>query len=670
MGETQNTCGLCSRWMQPECPYLKDAQEKIIKPSDTACDAFEMASGTPSGGRVSQADKLILYCLAQKPELFHDQTKTTYARISQSSVNVTLPIRSKSFKAWLANLLWQAEAKAPGTEALYGAINILEAKALFEGKEYYLYNRVAPAEDGIWIDMADDKWRAIKVTAEGWSIVGEPPILFKRYSHQQPLVEPKANGDPTKFLDFVNIADEDEYTRLTTLVAIISYLIPGIPHPILTLYGIQGSGKSCLFKLVRRLIDPSAVEVLTLQRDERERVQQLDHHWCAFYDNVGALPSWMSDTLCRAATGGGFTKRELYSDDHDIIYNFKRCVGINGINIAAQRGDLLDRILLVGLKAIPQEKRRTEEELFTEFENSRAEILGGFLNTLVEAFRIYPTINPKKLFRMADFTRWGCAITKALGRDPEEFIEAYDSKVKAQIEEAAHASPVATVLIDFMETFEKEWDGTPSQLFTTLLNHAKELGISAHQKAWPKAPHVLVRQLNELAPSLKQLGWEVVTGVWSGSTRRIIVNSVGSVGTVGKDAQSNDATDATNAISPTSSREISVQEAIVTELPSSEGVKAPVSTLKSDGVDVEKPLDTPQQLGNLSNLVTNPSAQEAIEYALSQMAKRLPDKSTESDFVHDLQFKGLSEEEAEKLLDKLTSEGPLSYDGDGWLVKR
>jgi len=304
-----------------------------------------------------------------------------------------------------------------------------------------------------------------------------------------------------------------------------------IPHVIIVLYGIQGSGKTMLFKLVRRLIDPSAVEVLTLPRDERERVQQLDHHWCAFYDNVTRLPAWTSDTLCRAATGGGFTKRELYTNDQDIIYNFKRCVGLNGINIAAQRGDLLDRSLLVGLRDIPKKKRRTEKQILAEFEECKAEIFGGFLDTLVKAIQLYPSVNPKGLFRMADFTRWGCAIAMALGKAQEDFINAYETKVKMQIEEAALASPVATVLINLMESLEK-WDGTPSQLYMALLNNAKQLGISARQKAWPKAPHVLVRQLNELAPSLKLLGWEVVTGIKSGSTRRILINSVLSVPSV------------------------------------------------------------------------------------------------------------------------------------------
>lgn len=511
-------------------PYIAEAKAPIIEESSSLEDKLEkLKEDIGEAKNVSQADKLIKLCLLHNPVLFQDQHQTAYVKTQQSSIHVNLKIRSKFFKSWLANLLWQYEEKAPGTEALYSAINVLESKARYEGEKHTLYNRVAPAEDGFWLDMVDERWRAIKVTADGWHIVDDPPILFKRFSHQKPLTTPLPGGDPWRLLDFINLDKKDMDTRLTLLCAAISCLIPSIPHPIIVTYGIQGSGKTWLFRLIRSIVDPSIMEVLTLPRNERERVQQLDHHWCAFYDNVTKLPPWMSDTLCRAATGGGFSKRELYTDDSDITYSFKRCVGLNGINIAAQRGDLLDRSLLIGLQDIPRTKRRTEKQLLAEFEECKAEILGGFLDTLVKAIRIYPSVKPKRLFRMADFTRWGCAIAIALGHTEQDFIDAYETKVKMQIEEAALSSPVATVLIDLMEKVGN-WDTTPAQLWRALVNNAKELGLSIRQKAWPKAPNALVRQLNELTPSLKALGWEVVTGVKAGQgkdrTRRILINSV------------------------------------------------------------------------------------------------------------------------------------------------
>jgi hypothetical protein len=568
------TCGDCAYWRTPKCNFAAD--QAILRKGDSACSEFhEKQIPKKQEAKDNQADRLMSLCLSQKVELFHDQHKTAYVRVWQAGANVIMPVRSRQFKSWLANLMWQTQQKVPGTEGLNSAINVLQGKALIEGKQYTLYNRVAPAEDGLWIDMTDDKWRAIKVDAQGWRIVNAPPILFRRYAHQLPLTEPQRGGDPWKLLNYFNIHKDDKETRLPLLCVCASYFIPSIPHPILTAYGPQGSAKTWLFRFVRRVFDPSSIEVLSMPWDERERVQQLEHHWLPFYDNITSLPTWISDSLCRAATGGGFSKRELYSDDDDVIYNFKRCVGLNGINIAAQRGDLLDRVFLVGLEHIPNENRKTEEELVTDFEKEKASILGGFLDTLAKAMQLYPTINLSGLFRMADFTRWGCAIAKALGKTEEEFVTAYESKVKSQIEEAAHASPVATVLIDLMEQ-RREWKGTPSDLFKTLMEHAKSLEISTRQRTWPKAPHVLVRQLNELSPSLKSLGWEVVCAR-TGTTRRIEINSVTSVTPEKSESDGNDASDGGDAISTSSLVDLASRTRELTRLITDFGVETCVA---------------------------------------------------------------------------------------------
>jgi hypothetical protein len=473
---------------------------------------------------------MVKLAIESSTELFHDDSRNCYAKITHSDATSILRIRSKGFKIWLSKLLWEAKNKAPSSEALNSAINVLESKALFEGAQHKLYNRVAPDPDGdgIWIDMCNDKWQAIKVTAEDWQIVDKPPVLFRRYSHQQPLVTPTRGGDPNLFFRFVNLAEDNEDTRILLIITVIHFLIPEIPHVILTLYGIQGAAKTTLLKLIRELIDPSSLGVLSIPRDEREMVQQLSHNWCAFYDNVGMLSWWQSDSLCRATTGGGFSKRELYSDDDDVIYNFYRCIGLNGINIAAQRPDLLDRCLLMGLKHIPKDKRKTEKTLWREFNKVKGEILGGFLDTLSKAIKNYPTINLEQLYRMADFTKWGCAISKALGIAQKKFLSAYDASVESQIEEAAHSSPVAEVIPKFMDG-RLEWEGSPSELYSKLLETAKEMGVSVRQKAWPKAPNSLVRSINELVPALKQLGYEVETKRRSGGARLVRINTVTTV---------------------------------------------------------------------------------------------------------------------------------------------
>jgi len=62
---------------------------------------------------------------------------------------------------------------------------------------------------------------------------------------------------------------------------------------------------------------------------------------------VSSINEEVSDLLCRAVTGAGYSKRALCTDDSDIIYKFKRFIAVNGINLATTRADFLDRSIII-----------------------------------------------------------------------------------------------------------------------------------------------------------------------------------------------------------------------------------------------------------------------------------------------------------------------------------
>lgn len=92
--------------------------------------------------------------------------------------------------------------------------------------------------------------------------------------------------------------------------------VPDVPRPILTLHGAQGAGKTAAAKVLRALLDPSAVDAMAFPRDAQELAQVLDHHAIPAFDNLRSIDHASADMLCRAVTGGGISKRELYSDDN------------------------------------------------------------------------------------------------------------------------------------------------------------------------------------------------------------------------------------------------------------------------------------------------------------------------------------------------------------------
>jgi len=502
--------------------------------SSEVLDSTESGDGDGSRNE-SQADRLVALALDECVELFHDDVGETFARVKVRDHSEIWRCKSKDFKRWLASRMWESERKAPNSDAVRAALGVIEAQARFEGPEHELSNRVARHEGAFWYDLSDRQWQAVRITTEGWEIVTDPPILFRRHAHQSPQVAPLPGGVLSELLDFVNLREPSQ--ELLLLVYVVSCLVPDIPHPIPVLHGPQGAAKTTLFRMVRRLIDPSATEALSFPRDSIEMVQQLSHHWAPFYDNVARVPDQTSDALCRAVTGEGFSKRELYSDDEDVIYRFRRCVGLNGINVAAQKPDLLDRCILFGLEPIASGDRKPEDQLWREFEEARPRLIGAIFDALSRSMRIRPSVSLTGLPRMADFALWGCAIAQALGRSPGAFLDAYNENVEVRNEEVLQASPVAACVLALMEN-EETWENAPSVLLAELEQIAERLRISTKAKTWPKGAHILARRLKEVSPNLAAAGIHVETGGRTGKSRRVTIrkrlqNSVTSVTSAG-----------------------------------------------------------------------------------------------------------------------------------------
>ncbi len=452
-----------------------------------------------AAGSSSQASRLAALALGSGIDLFHDARQDGWIAVPIAGHREVWPLRSGSSRRWLARRFWTAEGIAPGSEALAAAMTILEAQAQFEGPTRTLHNRIAWHEGAIWYDLSDPAWRAVRVDPSGWAIVTDPPVLFRRHAHQRPQVEPTRGYSLGDLLDFINVADPG--TQLLVQVYLACALVPEIPHPIPVLHGPQGAAKTTFFRILRRLVDPSVTETLTLPRDLHELVQQLDHHWLALYDNLAILPDWVSDAFCRAVTGEGFSKRRLYTDDEDVILSFRRCCGLNGINIAAHKPDLLDRSLLIGLDAIAPTRRRAEEEFWLAFERARPGLVGAALTALSRALAVFESVQLAESPRMADFARWGCAIARALGRLDREFLDAYAANATRRNQEVLVAHPVAAMVAALMEG-TATWSGTASELLTRLDELAPRYRVDTRARSWPRNPQVLSRRLNEIVPNL------------------------------------------------------------------------------------------------------------------------------------------------------------------------
>lgn len=145
--------------------------------------------------------------------LFKDQYGTAYALIYTLNHNVIMKVESDKFKRYLSKLFYDNESnKIVNVEAINNVIQILQAKAEYEGQTIPLSLRVAwhggdnSSNDGngydkdIYYDLTDDKGRHIKISKEqNWQIINKTPTpLFVRYN-QTAQTEPDRNYEPGKY---------------------------------------------------------------------------------------------------------------------------------------------------------------------------------------------------------------------------------------------------------------------------------------------------------------------------------------------------------------------------------------------------------------------------------------------------------------------------------------
>lgn len=455
--------------------------------------------------RLPKADQLVHLVAEIGVELFHDQRGEPYAVVPQEHGRRILAVQSKEFLRWLSHRAWTKWGTAIASETLANARQVLAGQARFVGQQHVLENRVTCHKDAIWVDL--DGSRAVRVDGNGWAIIPDPPPLFRSFSHQGTLPEPVPGGDPWQLFQCINVADP------TAQLALLCYLVvafrPDIPIAALLIHGMHGSAKTSLLKIIRSLLDPSRIPVRGGVRDLSEYALAAWENRVLFFDNLTNVPDWLSDTLCRTVSGEGWSKRGLYTDEDSVLFEYRRVIGLAGINQVADRPDLLDRALIIHLDPVDPAHRKEERLFLAEFEEMRPQIFGGLLDALSRAIAIEPTLSLPTLPRMADFARWGAAVAAALGRQPTEFLDAYAQNVERQNEAAVDASPVAQTVLRFMAN-KNTWSGTPGELLRVLTETADCLNINTKIREWPKTPSWMARRLREVTPTLHGMNIEVI----------------------------------------------------------------------------------------------------------------------------------------------------------------
>ena len=390
---------------------------------------------------------IVLNSLLSNFELFYTRTQESYATIMINGHQETWALKSAEFQHLLSYHYFQQTGAIPSETRLKKATRTLEGKALFgePSTQRNVHLRIAEYNDCIYLDLANDQWEAIEVSSDGWRIISNPPVKFRRVPSMASLPHPTQGGDINLLRRFINMGSDKNWHLLVAFL--VNTFRPCGPYPVLVIQGQYGAAKSTLTKMIRALTDPNEAPIRPFPRNEEDLFVSAHHGWVLGFDNLSKLSRRESDSLCRLACGTGFATRKRYTNTKESLLSAARSVIVNSIEEVVTHADLLDRSIILHLPTISSTQRRNEKQLWQDFDEVRPLILGALLDAVSIALRDHDRMNLPSLPRMADFARWACAAAPACGWRPEAFLRAYHPE-QTTFDRFIELSPVERAALD------------------------------------------------------------------------------------------------------------------------------------------------------------------------------------------------------------------------------
>ncbi|WP_296591848.1 DUF6371 domain-containing protein [Roseibium sp.] len=490
-------------WTEEQAHALVDGAKRHVDPGRTVNGVAKLQPAKKPRSEKTEKPKQrdTLLAALDGAQLWHSPEKRAYATICVNGHFEHWRVDSSVFQRWAAGQFYRSTGGAPAGQMLSDSLRVLNVRAVEDGPCHTPLMRTGWVDGASWLDLCDDAWRAVKITAHGWEVVENPTVKFIRSETMAALPEPEAGHMLEEFRSYVN-ADDNDYSL------IVAWLVAALwgrakAYPVLALGGEQGSGKTTMARMLRTLVDPSAVPALALPKDERDLfVQAMSGHALSF-DNVSKVDAWFSDAVCRLSTGSGFLTRKLHSDSEPFWFQGSRPVLLNGIPSLTDRADLAERALTVRLLRIDETTRLSEDEFWQEWDKALPGVLGALLDAVSAAARHYDETKLDRSPRMADFARLMTAAESGLGWEAGYFMAAYAANRQATTDQVFESDPVAVAIVKFVTTQHPKngWEGTATELLEALNQIVSD--DMRRSRFWPSKVNAMGNAVDRAAPLLR-----------------------------------------------------------------------------------------------------------------------------------------------------------------------
>ncbi|MGW1347699.1 ATP-binding protein [Streptomyces sp. NPDC002409] len=388
--------------------------------------------------------------------------------------------------------------------SLKEALDLIEALALSQDVQP-THIRVAPGFDGAtWLDLGRDDGQSVRIHPTGWDIRVPDPreVCWRRTQLTGELPMPARDTD-SKGIDLLlrltNFATAE--TESLALAWLVGCLEPSVPVPAPFLTGPQGAGKSTAGRMLVRIIEGMTGDLRRAPKDEESLITAVAAGWVTALDNLSHLAPDLSDLMCCIVTGAESIKRALFSDGDVYRSRYRRPLLLTGIDVGVIRPDLAERLLPLRLER--PKVRRTEAELWAEFEEALPVILGSLLDLTVKV-RAAQAETPTDL-RMADFAHLCAQLDTATGF---QTLNAYRTSLDDLNDDVIEGDLLAQTVLKHAATLDPgtEQRMTSSEWLHSLTTLYSGDELRALPKGWPTTGKVLSDRLKRLQPTLAARG--------------------------------------------------------------------------------------------------------------------------------------------------------------------
>lgn len=341
-----------------------------------------------------------------------------------------------------------------------------------------VFIRVGNCDDKVIVDLNNDENQFVVIDKNGWSITGKSPVPFVRPTKQLPMPLPKM-AELKHFLkmfqELFNLKNFENYKLI--LAFILQSLNRGTKggFPILIFEGRHGEGKSTASVRTKKLIDSTMPVLFTPPKNTEDILVITNSSYLLAFDNLSGMTWEMADTFCRVATAAGISKRVLFTNDTEKIYNIKRPVILNGIEEPSHRPDFVDRSILIQVRK--SANFVSDETLTAVFNEQYPLLLGGLYSLLSRCLALINEIPDNNLPRMADFAKMGIAMEIALNLPPGDFLKTYYENINEQVENAFSNDDICCLILAELKKRKNNPQGVDSFLQGASGELLKKLGL-------------------------------------------------------------------------------------------------------------------------------------------------------------------------------------------------